>query len=92
MDTTSQTAFAATALSNTVTNYVETVYKTNNNPFQCTVILGQTVRRLKSFALKCAEVPIGFYNIRSPYNTLTLNVASVLTTYTVTPEIGRAHV
>lgn len=81
VDTTSQTAFATT----TVTNYVETVYKTNNNPFQCTVILGQTIRRLKSFALKCAEIPVGFYNIRAPYNTLTLNVASVLTTYTVTP-------
>ena len=85
VDTTSQTAFAATVLSNTVTNYVETVYKTNNNPFQCTIVLGQSMRRIKSFSLKTAEIPIGFYNIRAPYNTLTLNVASVVTTYTVPP-------
>jgi len=85
VDTTSQTAFAATVLSNTVTNYVETVYKTNNNPFQCTVVLGQPIRRLKSFALKCAEIPVAFYNVRAPYNTLSLNVASVITTYTVPP-------
>lgn len=85
VDTTSQTAFTTNVYSNTSTLYVETVYKTNNNPFQCTVVLGQPIRRLKSFALECAEVPVGFYNIRAPYNTLTLNVASVLTTYTVTP-------
>lgn len=81
VDTTSQTAFST----NTSTLYVETVYKTNNNPFQCTIVLGQPIRRLTSFALKCAEIPVGFYNIRAPYNSLTLNVASVLTTYTVPP-------
>jgi len=81
VDTTSQTAFTY----GTTTNYVETVYKTNNNPFQCTVVLGQPIRHITSFALKCAELPVGFYNIRSPYNTLTLNVASVLTTYVVPP-------
>jgi hypothetical protein len=84
VDTTSQTAFTSTAPSPS-TLYVETVYKTNNNPFQCTIVLGQPIRRLKSFALKCAEIPISFYNIRAPYNSLTLNVASVLTTYTVPP-------
>ena len=83
VDTTSQTAF--TYGSEPITNYVETVYKTNNNPFQCTVILGQPIRHITSFSLKCAEIPVGFYNIRAPYNTLTLNVASVITTYTVTP-------
>jgi hypothetical protein len=81
VDTTSQTAFA----SPTNTLYVETVYKTRFNPFQCTVVLGQPIRRITSFALKCAEIPIGFYNIRAPYNSLTLNVASVVTTYTVPP-------
>jgi hypothetical protein len=81
VDTTSQTPFATS----TKTVYVETVYKTNNNPFQCTVVLGQPVRRLKSFSLKSAEIPVGFYNIRAPYNSFTLNVSSVLTTYTVPP-------
>ena len=85
VDTTSQTAFTTNVYSNTSTLYVETVYKTNNNPFQCTIVLGQPIRRLKSFALKCAEIPVGFYNIRAPYKSLTLNVASVITTYTVPP-------
>ena len=85
VDTTSQTAFTTNVFSNTSTLYVETVYKTNNNPFQCTIVLGQPIRRLKNFSLKCAEIPISFYNIRAPYNTLTLNVASVITTYTVPP-------
>jgi hypothetical protein len=48
-------------------------------------VLGQPIRRIVSFALKAAEIPIGFYNIRAPYNTFTLNVASVATTYTVPP-------
>ena len=53
--------------------------------FDCSVILGQTHRKVRRVALKSVEMPIGFYNIRAPYNTLTLNVASVLTTYTVPP-------
>lgn len=57
------------------------VNKQNNNPFNCTVILGQTHRKLRSVSLKSAEIPIGFYNVRAPYNTVT--IAS--TTYTIPP-------
>lgn len=57
------------------------VVKQSNNPFNCTVILGQTHRRLRCVSLKCAEIPIGFYNVRAPYNTVTIGS----TTYTITP-------
>mgnify|MGYP006270376423 CR=1 FL=1 len=62
-----------------------TVTKNQNNPFSCTVKLGQTHRRLQAVALKSAEVPIAFYNIRSPYNSFSLTVGSTTTVYTVTP-------
>ena len=58
-----------------------TVSKVAGNPFQCTVILGNRHRRIRSLALKNAQVPVGFYNVRAPYNTM--NVNSVV--YTVTP-------
>jgi len=55
------------------------VYKQNGNPFQSTIILGNRHRRIRTAALKDAQIPVGFYNIRAPYNTITLNG----TTYTV---------
>ena len=58
-----------------------TVTKVGGNPFQCTVILGNRHRRIRSLALKNAQVPVGFYNVRAPYNTM--NVNSVV--YTLTP-------
>jgi hypothetical protein len=58
-----------------------TVTKVGGNPFQCTVILGNRHRRIRSLALKNAQLPVGFYNVRAPYNTM--NVNSVV--YTVTP-------
>jgi hypothetical protein len=58
-----------------------TVTKVGGNPFQCTVILGNRHRRIRSLALKNAQVPVGFYNVRAPYNTM--NVTSVV--YTLTP-------
>jgi len=57
------------------------VYKQNGNPFQCTIILGNRHRAIRTAALKDAQIPVGFYNIRAPYNTITLNS----TTYTVPP-------
>ena len=57
------------------------VYKQNGNPFQCTIILGNRHRAIRTAALKDAQIPVGFYNIRAPYNTITLNS----TTYTVAP-------
>ena len=57
------------------------VNKINGNPFQCSVILGNRHRRIRSISLKNAQIPIGFYNVRAPYNTM--NVNSIV--YTVPP-------
>jgi len=55
------------------------------NSFDCAVILGQTHRKVRRVALKSVEMPIGFYNIRNPYNTLTINIAGTPTSYTFSP-------
>jgi hypothetical protein len=55
------------------------VVKQSNNPFNCTVILGQTHRRLRKVSLKSAEMPIAFTNVRAPYNVITIGG----TTYTI---------
>lgn len=57
------------------------VSKSNTNPFQCTVLLGNRHRAFRSLTLKNAQIPIGYYNIRAPYNTITFGS----TTYTVSP-------
>jgi hypothetical protein len=57
------------------------VYKQNGNPFQSTLILGNRHRAIRTATLKDAQIPVGFYNVRAPYNTLTLNGV----TYTVPP-------
>lgn len=49
------------------------ISKVDGNPFQCTVILGNRHRAIRSAALKDAQIPIGFCNIRDPYNTIVLN-------------------
>jgi len=58
------------------------VLKQNGNPFQATVILGNRHRAVRSAALKDAQIPVGFYNVRVPYNTM--NVNSIV--YTITPS------
>jgi hypothetical protein len=57
------------------------VYKINGNPFQSVIILGNRHRTVRSVSLKDAQIPIGFYNIRAPYNTLNINSV----TYTIPP-------
>jgi len=57
------------------------VSKTNSNPFQCSVLFGNRHRGFKTASLLNAQIPIGFYNVRSPYNSIT--IAS--NTYTVNP-------
>lgn len=49
------------------------ITKNNGNPFDCTIRLGQTHRRLREIRLLNAQIPIGFYNLRSPYNVLTID-------------------
>ena len=63
-----------------------TVIKNNGtDSFNCSVILGKEHRKIRRVSLKCAEIPVGFYNIRAPYNTLTINVAGNLQSYTFSP-------
>lgn len=62
-----------------------TVYKYNNNPFNCSVLLGQTHRRIRSVSLKSAEIPLGYYNIRAPYNVFTYTTVDGTTPITLTP-------
>jgi hypothetical protein len=57
------------------------ISKTNGNPFQCVAILGNRHRAIRTASLKDAQIPIAFYNIRAPYNSITLNSIS----YTVPP-------
>lgn len=57
------------------------VTKVNGNPFQCQVLLGNRHRTFRMVSLKNAQIPIGFYNVRAPYNTINLNS----TVYTVIP-------
>jgi len=57
------------------------VAKTAGNPFQCSVILGNRHRAIRSLTLKNAQIPVGWYNIRPPYNTMNVNSVS----YTITP-------
>ncbi|NBS67851.1 hypothetical protein EBT31_02915 [bacterium] len=49
------------------------VIKNNGNPFDITYFLSQGHKRLRSLTLKSIEMPIGFYNIRAPYNTITID-------------------
>jgi len=57
------------------------VSKSNSNPFQCSVLLGNRHRAFHEVSLANAQIPIGFYNVRAPYNTITIGPK----TYTVTP-------
>jgi len=59
------------------------VTKTNGNPFQCQVLLGNRHRTIRTVALKNAQIPVNWYNVRAPYNTITING----TLYTITPGV-----
>jgi hypothetical protein len=56
-------------------------FKPAGNPFDCTIKFSQTHRRVRSVSLKNAQIPLGFYNIRAPYNTVTINGVG----YTMSP-------
>jgi hypothetical protein len=67
--------------SNVQTGGMPIVSKVGGNPFLTSISLFNRYRDVGTVELKSAEIPIGFYNIRSPYNTFVING----TTYTVTP-------
>jgi len=50
--------------------HIHTKDKVSGTPFDCTVTLQQPLQKIRSVELVSAEVPIGFYNIREPYNYL----------------------
>ena len=55
------------------------IIKTNGNPFDVTVRFQKPHDGITKIALKNAQIPVGFYNIREPYNTITIDS----TTYTI---------
>jgi hypothetical protein len=66
---------------NVTTGGTAFVSKTSGNPFQSTIRLGNRHRTVRTIALKNAQIPIGFYNVRAPFNTFVYDG----TTYTITP-------
>ena len=55
--------------------------KPTGDSFNCTIILSNTHRRVRAVTLKNAQIPLGFYNVRAPYNTIVINGVS----YTMPP-------
>jgi hypothetical protein len=71
-----------TSLTGNVTTGGESfISKQSGNPFNATIMLGNQHRTVRTIALKNAQIPIGFYNVRAPYNTFVYDG----TTYTITP-------
>ncbi len=82
--------------------HIDTINKTGGDPFQCSVQLSNTHRNVRSIKLKSVQLPIGFYNVRAPSNTITIddvsyglvpgyyaNVTSLVTSLnTVTSGVG----
>jgi hypothetical protein len=61
--------------------YQGVVTKTAGNPFDCVVMFTKPYRGFREVSLKNVQIPIGFYNVRAPYNSIIING----TTYTVSP-------
>ena len=57
------------------------ITKNGGNPFDCVVMFTKPYRRFREVSLKNVQIPVGFYNVRAPYNTIIING----TTYTVIP-------
>lgn len=53
--------------------YSQPIIKNGGNPLDISYFLSQTHKRLRRITLKSVELPIGFYNIRAPYNTITID-------------------
>jgi hypothetical protein len=57
------------------------INKNNGNPFDVMIRFQKPHSGINRLTLKNAQIPIGYYNIRAPYNTITFGS----TTYTVSP-------
>ena len=49
------------------------VSKVNGNPFNCSIQLQNMYQDISQLSLETVELPAGFYNIRSPFNTFKLD-------------------
>jgi hypothetical protein len=49
------------------------IIKNNGNPFDITYNLKTPISNVREVTLRSAEIPIGFYNIRTPFNTMELS-------------------
>lgn len=56
------------------------VFKQNGNSFDSTYVFTQPHRRVRSVTLRNIQLPVGWFNIRAPYNTIVIDG----TTYTLT--------
>jgi hypothetical protein len=64
-----------------VTGGQSRISKNNGNPFECTYRFSNQNLHASSINLQMAEIPKGFYNVRSPFNQLTLGGTLI----TITP-------
>jgi hypothetical protein len=76
-----------TALANSNNKIDVNIVKNNNNPFDIVYTFRVPRSNITSFTLCSAEIPIGFYNVRTPFNTFTVSNDSgtVLNSFTLPP-------
>jgi len=76
-----------TALANSNNKMDVNIVKNNNNPFDIVYTFRVPRSNITSFTLCSAEIPIGFYNVRTPFNTFTVSDDSgtVLNSFTISP-------
>lgn len=83
-------------LNSYLVNIDTAVSKVGTEPFQCMYKFSAPHRKVSCVALRNAQIPVGFYNVRAPYNTITIckavsTVEDTLTLngtpYTVPPNV-----
>jgi len=62
------------------------IIKNNGNPFDVTYNLKTPLSNVREVTLRSAEIPIGFYNIRNPFNTLELETSGYNVSFIVPPS------
>ena len=69
----------------------DTNFITTTNPFDCSFVLSDPIRKAKKIYLKSIKLPINFYNMRQNFNTIQITLkASTYNkpTYTLTIPNG----
>jgi hypothetical protein len=62
------------------------IIKNNGNPFDVTYNLKTPISNVREVTLRSAEIPIGFYNIRTPFNTLELEIQGSTSVFYIPPS------